>query len=127
MVAIRSFALAALALLLNASTTVPAQQDAFERWAESVAAEIVRAAPLAATSAQYFTGAEEDALDRQLTPITREYRQSRAARARATLDELAQFDRSSLTADERVSAAMIEWSRRAVVEAEPFADYAFVF
>jgi len=123
----RSSGLAAIVLLVSSSFGIPPQDEGFERWAQAVAAEIVRAAPLAATSAQYFSGAEQDALDRQLTPVTRVYRQARAAVARQTLDELTRFDRSKLSGDERVSAAMIEWSRHAVVEAEPFADYTFVF
>src|SRR6188474_3132858 len=71
-VAMRSSGLAAIILLLS-SPGIPAQDEVFDTWSEAVAAEIVRAAPLAATSTQYFSGAEQDALDRQLTPITREY------------------------------------------------------
>ena len=119
--------LCALGVIVGSLLPLSAQTSDFNEWAEQVAADVVRAAPMAATAAQYFTGAEQDALDRQLTPITREYRQARAAAARKALDELARFDRSKLSPDERVSAAMIEWSRRAVVEAEPFADYTFVF
>ena len=51
----------------------------FDRFADTLAAEWVRADPQAASALQYFNGAEQDALDRQLTPITREARAARGA------------------------------------------------
>src|SRR4030095_15473658 len=41
---------------------------AFDAWAEELAAQAVRDNPEAATRAQYFSGDEQDALDRRLTP-----------------------------------------------------------
>lgn len=38
------------------------------------AADTIRSSPTAATYTQYFSGAEQDALDRRLTPITNAYR-----------------------------------------------------
>lgn len=99
----------------------------FDRWAESFAADWVRANPTFSTLQQYLPAAEQDALDRQLTPNTKEYRAGRVAAAKAALVELAKFDRATLSADQRTSAATIEWSLRGVVESEPFADYNFVF
>jgi len=122
----RRSALAASVLLI-APLLGATPDESFDRWAETVAADIVRAAPMAATSTQYFSGAEQDALDRQLTPITTEYRQGRVAAARRALEELSRFDRTKLNPDERVSAAIIEWSRRAVVDAAPFSDYAYIY
>ena len=69
----------------------------------------------------------EDALDRQLTPITRACRAERVAVARRALAELAKFDRARLDAQQRTSAAVIEWSLNQEVNAEPFADFRFVF
>ena len=59
----RSSGLAAIILLLS-SPGIPAQDEVFDTWAEAVAAEIVRAAPLAATSTQYFSGAEQERIAR---------------------------------------------------------------
>ncbi|MEI6106114.1 MAG: DUF885 domain-containing protein [Opitutae bacterium] len=115
-----------VAFAVTASSLLAAE-PAFDAWAEALAADSIRTNPTAATYTQYFTGAEQDALDRQLTPITKEYRASRVAAAKKALAELARFDRSKLDATQRVSAAVIEWSLNGIIAAEPFADFNFVF
>ncbi len=119
-----SFSLGLLALSLSNGF---AADPAFDQWADALTTETMRASPTGATSTQFFIGAEQDALDRQLTPITKAFRAERVARAQAGLAELARFDRSKLDADQRTSAAVIEWSLRGVVEAAPFADFNFIF
>jgi len=99
----------------------------FDQWVDRFAAEWMRTDPSSATTAQYFSGAEQDALDRQLTPITREARAARVARAKEGLAELAKFDRTGLSAGQRVSADMLLWQLDMVVQAEPFDDYRYVF
>ena len=99
----------------------------FDEWADNVAIEQMRANPIAATFQQYLPAAEQDALDRQLTPNTKEYRAERIAAAKAALAELAKLDRAALTPEQRVSAAVVEWSLRGTVDSEPFADFNFVF
>ena len=115
-----------LALAATASSLLAAD-PAFELWADTLAADTMRTNPNAATNTQYFTGADQDDLDRKLTPLTREYRATRVVAAKNALAELAKFDRTKLDATQRVSAAVIEWSLRSVVAAEPFADFNFVF
>jgi predicted metal-dependent phosphoesterase TrpH len=56
---------------------------AFDSWADRFAEDWVRANPQLATSTQYFEGAEQDALDRQLTPQTREQRRKMVDLAKA--------------------------------------------
>ena len=67
-----------VAALLLAGTTACGRTDApppaadlagFDAWAEGFAQEWVRTSPQMATRAQYFTGAEQDAIDRQLSMI----------------------------------------------------------
>ena len=82
-------------------TTLFAADPAFEEWAEALAADTIRSSPTAATYTQYFSGAEQDALDRRLTPITKAYRTERVAVARRALAELAKFDRARLDAQQR--------------------------
>ena len=126
----RLFVLPALSLLvvsLSNPSTLFAADPAFDQWAENFATGWVRANPTASTFQQYLPAAEQDALDRQLTPITKEYRAGRVAAAKAGLAELAKFDRSKFDAQQRTSANVIEWSLNSVVNAEPFADYSFVF
>ena len=104
-----------------------AADAAFDRFTDSYAAEWMRTQPNAATSAQYFTGAEQDALDRRLTPITKEARRARVAMARRGLAKLRKFDRTLLDSDQRISAAMLEWQLDEVVQSEPFEDHNFIF
>jgi uncharacterized protein (DUF885 family) len=118
-----------LGLLLAAASAalVHAAAPSFDQWADAFAADWMRASPQAATSQQYFTGAEQDALDRRLTPITREARAARVALAKRGLDELKQFDRTQLDASQRISAATMAWLLDDIVRSEPFSEYNFVF
>ncbi len=119
-----------LLLPLLAAGLVPALlagDPAFDQWTDAFAADWVRSDPELATTTQYFTGAEQDTLDRQLTPISKDYRAARVARAQAGLEALAKFDRAELDADQRISAAMLQWQLEAVVRAAPFEDFRFVF
>ena len=115
------------ALLAAGISPVFATDPAFDQWADALTVETMRATPTGATAAQFFSGAEQDALDRQLTPITKAYRAARIARAKAALAELAKFDRAQLDAEQRISAAIIEWSLKGTVDSEPFADFNFTF
>ncbi len=115
------------ALLAAGAAPVFATDPAFDQWADALTVETMRATPTGATAAQFFSGAEQDALDRQLTPITKAYRAARIARAKAALAELAKFDRARLDAEQRISASIIEWSLKGTVDSEPFADFNFTF
>src|SRR5262245_27308504 len=88
------------------ASEVQAGDAAFDAWSEDLAAQAMRADPEAATRAQYFSGGEQDALDRRLTPITKAYRAEQVAFARRALEELAGFDRETLDAQQRVSARL---------------------
>ncbi|MFZ5496210.1 MAG: DUF885 domain-containing protein [Verrucomicrobiota bacterium] len=113
-----------LALL---TATACAGDPAFDTWVDDLTAEAMRADPTGATYAQYFTGAEQDALDRRLTPITKAYRAERVAVARRALAGLERFDRTRLDPQQIVSARIIQWHMEQVVKREPFADHSFVF
>jgi len=114
-------------LVLALCPSLRAADAAFDRFTDTFATDWMRADPQGATARQYFTGAEQDTLDRQLTPIGVEARAARVARARAGLTELAKFDRTRLDATQRISAAMLAWQLDDIVHGELFADYAFVF
>jgi uncharacterized protein (DUF885 family) len=116
-----------LALITVSASALFGSNPAFDTWAEDLAAETMRANPVRATFAQYFSGEEQDALDRKLTPNTTEYRAERVERFRNALAELAEFDRGTLDAEQRISALVIEWSLQRVVDAHPFQDHDFVF
>ena len=85
----------------------------FDQWVDNFTAEWVRANPQLATQAQYFSGAEQDALDRQLIlsgafgiPYGVKAAEAQAALARQGLGGLRQFPASGLTASQRTSAAL---------------------
>ncbi|MGZ5199195.1 MAG: DUF885 domain-containing protein [Telluria sp.] len=109
---------AAIAVKLNA---------AFDKWAETFAQDWVRLNPQLATSTQYFSGAEQEALDRQLTPITDAQRKKVIALARTGVAKLDSYLAGPLSDDQRISAATMRWSLAKTVEGEPFEDYNFVF
>src|SRR5262245_21411255 len=107
----RSMRVWAVAVLLVSGTAIGtsqwvlAQPKTFDAWAEGVANDLVRASPMQATTTQYFAGTEQDALDRQLTPISKAYRAERVAHAKRVLGELSRFDRKALSPQQRVTAA----------------------
>jgi len=105
----------------------PASTKSFNQWADDFSADWMRANPQGSTSTQYFTGAEQDALDRQLTPFTRSARAARVATAKVGLAELARFDRATLTPSQRISAATLSWHLQEVVDSEQFYDFNFIF
>lgn len=104
-----------------------AADPAFDRFVDTLAAEWIRADPEDATRQQYFTGAEQDALDRQLTPITKAARAAKIARAQRGLADLGRFDRRQLSEMQRSSADMLRWQLDEVVRRAAFEDHEFVF
>jgi uncharacterized protein (DUF885 family) len=103
------------------------QNKAFDTWADRFAEDWVRANPQLATSTQYFEGAEQAALDRQLTPQTREQRRKMIALAKAGVARLDAFLAGPLSEEQRTSASVMRWSLANTVASEPFEDYSFVF
>jgi uncharacterized protein (DUF885 family) len=87
--------------------------------------EWVRGNPNLAASTRYFTGAEQDAFEQQITPDTAEYQRQRVELAKKGLERLATFDRARLSESERMSADLMQWQLSLVVEAEKYRDYFF--
>ena len=111
-----------------------AAAPAFDQWADEFSDQWVKQNPQFATRAQYFTGAEQDALDRQLTlggafgqTFGVKAAQERAALARQGLAALAAFPEASLTPALRTSAAVLKWTLQDAVAGAEFADHRFVF
>jgi len=114
-------------LIAGLSAMAHGAELSFDGWVDAFSAEWVRGDPTTATTTQYFEGAEQDSLDRQLTPVTKQYREARVALARRGLAELGKFDRTKLTASQRISASMLSWQLDDIVRAEAFEDYRLVF
>ena len=115
------------ALFLLLASRLIAADTAFDRFVDEFAAEWIRADPQAATTLQYFTGLEQDRLDRQLTAITPAARAVRIATAHRGLAKLKQWDLATLDATQRLSAATLAWQLDDIIRQDAFADYGFVF
>jgi uncharacterized protein (DUF885 family) len=114
-----------LAAMLASRPT--AQEQDIEAFFRDFSAIWVRGNPDLATATRYFTGPEQDALERQLTPQTDAWRQERVRLAREGLEQLRRFDRRSLTQTQRISADVMEWLLDTAVRSEAFAEYVFPF
>lgn len=107
----------------------------FDTFADQLASDWMRANPMAATSQQYFSGQEQDALDRKLTavdgqtgaPLGARALQEYLLRARGALRTLRQFDRAALSPVQRISAASLEWQLADSIRMAEFSDQHFVF
>lgn len=111
-------------LFAQAQPTQP-DRTAIDNLFRDFTADWVRHDPNLATSTRYFTGDEQDRLERQLTPRTLEWRRDRIRRARQGLAEIRRFDRSRMTDRQRVSADVMDWQLDMVVRQEPYLDYTF--
>lgn len=117
----------AFVIALTAAPVVQAQNSSpdIDAFFESFTAQWVRGNPDLATAIRYFSGEEQDRLERQLTPQTQRHSEDRIRLARKGLSELRKFDRSRLTETQRVSAELMEWQLEAISRAAPYLDYSF--
>jgi uncharacterized protein (DUF885 family) len=104
---------------------LPAPEITIDDFFRDFTADWVRHDPSLATSARYFTGEEQDRLERQLTPETQAWKRDRIRRARQGLAELRKFDRARMTEIQRVSAELMQWQLDTVVREEPYLDFTF--
>src|SRR5262245_32140415 len=102
-----------------------AQQLSIEDFYRDFTAEWVRGNPNLATASRYFTGDEQDRLERQLTPETDAYRRSRIQLARKGLAELEKFDRAKMSPSQQTSADLMQWQLQTAVDEERYLDFAF--
>src|SRR2546422_8471418 len=119
----RAFTVAATALLL-ASALFARQREpspkSLDDFFRDFTAEWVRGNPNLATSTRYFTGDEQDRLERQLTPETLAWRRERIRLARRGLAELPKFNRARMTETQRVSADVMQWQLDMVAKEEAY-------
>jgi uncharacterized protein (DUF885 family)/quercetin dioxygenase-like cupin family protein len=111
--------------VVGLSAQQPPPQRTVNDFFNEFTAEWMRANPNQAASARYFTGAEQEAFEQQLSPETAEFRQARAALAQKGLDQLKTFDRARMSETDRVSADLMQWQLGVIVEGDKYSDYAF--
>jgi len=100
---------------------------AFDKWADTFAQDWVRQNPQFATATQYFSGAEQDALDRLLPPQTPAQRKKMVGLAKQGIARLDKWMAGPLDETQRISAAVMRWSLANMVANEPFEDHGFAF
>ena len=115
----------ALATALLLAVSLPGQTPNIDDFFRDFTATWVRGNPNLATSARYFTGEEQDRLERQLTPLTVAYRRARIQLAKQGLAQLQKFDRSKFSETQRISADLMQWQLDMAVREEPYLDYTF--
>jgi uncharacterized protein (DUF885 family) len=115
-----------------AGSAAPA--DSFDAWAETFVQDWMREAPQFATRTQYFSGDEQDALDRRLSllgeggnPYGASTWARRAALARRGREELSRFTADSMPSVQRTSAALLQWALDDTIASAEFAEYPYVF
>ncbi len=113
------------AVALPALAQEPREATDIGRFFDEFTAEWVRRDPDLATATRYFSGAEQERLEQQLTPNTRAFALERVALARRGLSELARFDSAKLDESQRVSAQLMRWMLDSAVQGEKFMDYRF--
>ena len=104
---------------------LPAPEQTIDDFFRTFTDDWVRHDPNLATSTRYFTGEEQDRLERQLRPETQAWKRDRIRRARQGLAELRKFDRARMTETQRVSADLMQWQLDTVVREEPYLDFTF--
>lgn len=112
-------------LFLLLVSALAAQTRSIDDFFRDFTAQWVRGDPNQATSSRYFTGEEQDRLERQLTPVTQAYKRARIQLARTGLSELARFDRAGMTEAQRVSADLLKWQLDTIVGEEPYLNDTF--
>ena len=123
-----------LSLCLFTIGPAHAAERSFDQWADEFAVRWVRLNPQFATRIQYFSGAEQDAIDRELV-LGGSYGDiygMKAARARADLArrglrELGRFLKADLKPPQQTSSAVIEWTLNDAIAFSEFAGHRLVF
>jgi uncharacterized protein (DUF885 family) len=110
-----------------AGNAIVAQPDTLHRFFDDFTAEWIRGNPDQAVATRYFSGEEQQRLERQLTPETAAWMEGRRALARRGLTELSRFSRARMTEVDRLSADLMQWQLQTIVDGAPYADFNFPF
>lgn len=109
-------------LALVASTCV-AQPAALEAFFARYTGEWVRMDPNLAVSTGYFSGADQDAMAQQVTPLSLDFKRDIVAKAQAGLAELATINLTEVSQTQRLAAEVMQWQLGQVAAWEPYLDY----
>lgn len=122
----RELCAAALAAVAAPSVSTATPERTIDDFFNAFTDEWVRYDPDIATRNRYFSGNEQDRLERQSTPLwSRDWQLGRIRLAKKGLVELRRFDRTHMSDIQRVSAGLMESQLDIFVREEPFLDYRF--
>ncbi|HEY6344288.1 MAG TPA: DUF885 domain-containing protein [Bryobacteraceae bacterium] len=122
----RELCASALAVAAAPSVSAAAPERTIDDFFNAFSDEWVRYDPDLATLARYFSGDEQDRLERQSTPTwSRDWQLGRIRLAKKGLAELRRFDRARLNGIQHVSADLMESRLDILLREEPFLDYEF--
>jgi uncharacterized protein (DUF885 family) len=120
--------LIAALLLIATIASGSGQQRSIDQFFRDFTNEWVRQNPNQAASTRLFSGDEQRQFERQITPLTPEWRRQRLALARRSLEELNQIVRQSrLTESQQLSADLMRWQLESFVRLDRYNDYFFPF
>jgi uncharacterized protein (DUF885 family) len=122
----RELCASALAVAAAPTVSAAAPERTIDYFFNAFTDEWVRYNPGLATSTRYFSGDEQDRLERRSTPSwSRDWQLGRIRLAKKGLAQLRGFDRLSLNEIQRVSADLMESQLDMLVREEAFLDYEF--
>jgi len=119
------FATSVLFVLVAIGAGAAAQNDDADKFFRDFSEEWVRANPNLATATRYFTGDEQNRLERQMTLQSDQFYHSRVERARQGLAELRRLSRERMTDSQRVSADLLDWQLQSFVDGERYSELSF--
>src|SRR5688500_1065640 len=105
--------------------TSSAQQRSIDDFFRTISDGWVRMNPNLAVATRYFSGEEQDRLERQITSYSDAAERSRLEYIQRGLEELNRFDRSGMTDAQRLSAELLRYHLQSYVEWAKYDDYMF--
>lgn len=117
--------LAVLSVALLAGLAPSAQQRSLDAFFRDFSAEWARGNPNQAISARYFTGPEQDRLERQLTPLTSAWQRQRIQVAQRGLDELRLISRAGVNEQQQIAAELLERMLDTIARGAAYEDFNF--
>ncbi len=118
-------AAAGFVALLFVSACAAAQSIPIDRFFDEFTDEWMRANPTLATLNRYFTGAEQERLERQVSSPSIANARTLIALRRRALATLASYPRELLTPQQRLSAQVMQWQLQTMVDREAYLDYSY--
>ena len=112
-------------LCLLAFAVPSAQQPAIDDFFRELSDGWVRLNPNIAVSTRYFSGEEQDRLERQISSYTDAVERQRLDYIERGRQQLARFDRSRLTDAQRLSADLLRYHLQSYLDWAKYDDYMF--